>query len=612
MTLSHVRVITSMMLFRYSSCLHYLSHASHAMSDIMLHLSRPPPRQLRARPFVIQSVLQSAVIQSVPVTVGPPPPSASAPASPASTVSQPARPNISTSTVATGPNTRQTTTTFSVSGNSSDPGFERQHAEAMRAARAQHEAQHAAAHTEAVRQAQNRRPITDPFQQIEAILSAHQEMGPDDDFAQVVRNAIGDRDAARDDQQPQPEVPSAATQPPVHVSMPGPGPGVTAHMQPVVVGIELGPDQQPGPGMHGIISSAIQQALRGAGAMPGPGVVNTSVTGSSSNNTTTSSTTTTQGSGNGPQVQVAVGPTMSLPLGPPPPPGMGVGNLNSFDPFLPCSSRHLPSPGGQPRSANTRRQTTRTVRSAPGSRASSMPRLIPASPSPPAPRAGADMLRAMMGGEQGAGVTNDTDQGVLNMIQGVMGQVVGAMGGGAPGAQPTTIRQFLNTLPDYNYVEGESLITDLLMTLAGQLTFQDMVSIVTRNPSPETIGNLQEPMRRFIREKVLNGAEPTEENVKAALLRIADDWFEQLVSCEYLILNVRPLLLSQEESSRHASVRPGVDYPVTVHQFISSRPQGLVMMILQVLCSDQLCAVIYIIRLARLIIRSLSGGCQSW
>ena len=46
---------------------------------------------------------------------------------------------------------------------------------------------------------------------------------------------------------------------------------------------------------------------------------------------------------------------------------------------------------------------------------------------------------------------------------------MGAMGGGA---QPTTIRQFLNTLPDYNYVEGESIVTDLLMTLAGHLTFQ--------------------------------------------------------------------------------------------------------------------------------------------
>ena len=124
---------------------------------------------------------------------------------------------------------------------------------------------------------------------------------------------------------------------------------------------------------------------------------------------------------------------------------------------------------------------------------------------------------------------SQNDQGVMNMIQGVMGQVMGAMGGGA-GANPTTIRQFLNTLPDYHYEEGESLVTDLLMTLAGHLTFQDMVSIVTQNPSPATIGNLQEPLKKFILEKVLQGAEPSEENIKSALLRIADDWFEQLVS----------------------------------------------------------------------------------
>ena len=107
-----------------------------------------------------------------------------------------------------------------------------------------------------------------------------------------------------------------------------------------------------------------------------------------------------------------------------------------------------------------------------------------------------------------------------------MGQVMGAMGGGA---QPTTIRQFLNTLPDYNYAEGESIVTDLLMTLAGHLTFQDMVAILRRNPPPDTIGNLQEPLKKFILEKLLVGAEPTEENVKAALLKMSDEGFDQIV-----------------------------------------------------------------------------------
>ena len=54
-----------------------------------------------------------------------------------------------------------------------------------------------------------------------------------------------------------------------------------------------------------------------------------------------------------------------------------------------------------------------------------------------------------------------------------------------------------------------------------------------------------------------------------------------------------------------------MDYPATVHQFVVSRPLELVTMILQV-CIDchPLIRFIDIIRLARLIMRSLSGGCQ--
>jgi len=220
--------------------------------------------------------------------------------------------------------------------------------------------------------------------------------------------------------------------------------------------------------------------------------------------------------------------------------------MNSFDPFLPCNSHHLPGPVGR------RTRPTRSVRSAPGS--------APTSRSPSLGRSRANIFSAMMG-TPGDSDNNQADQGVMNMIQGVMGQVMGAMGGGA---NPTTIRQFLNTLPDYHYVEGESLVTDLLMALAGHLTFQDMVSIVTRNPPPATIGNLQEPLRKFVLEKLLRGAEPSEANVRAALLRVGDDWFEQL-----------------EQSARVANVRDGIDYPETIHNFLATRPVDLIMKILQ-------------------------------
>jgi len=133
-------------------------------------------------------------------------------------------------------------------------------------------------------------------------------------------------------------------------------------------------------------------------------------------------------------------------------------------------------------------------------------------------------MAEMMGGTQEGG--GETDQQMMSMIQGVMRQVMGAMGGGE---DRTTVGQFLNTLPDYSYVEGESLVTDMLMTLANHLTFQDMVAIVSNNPSPATIAGLQEPLRQFISEKVLKGAEATKENVETALMNIADDWFAQMV-----------------------------------------------------------------------------------
>merc|ERR1719348_2970702 len=517
---------------RYSSCMHYLSHAQHAMSDIMMHVNRAPPRQLRARPFVIQSVLQSAVM-SVPVM-----PSSST--------------NSSSSSSTSTTSTASTNTTASATPSSAPP----QAGAAPSAAQAQHAAAHAAAHADAVRQAMSQAGAGAPPGVEISMMGPGAGMIPPE-IARLLGGVTG-------------AVPAA---PHSH----GPiCPGVTAHMQPVVVGIELGPDNNPGTGasMHGIISSAIQQALRGGGgapsvtssargATPTSSTTNSSNSMSSSSSTTTTTTSSTSTQPNpGPNIQVAVGPTMSIPIGQPtPPPGMGYGNLNSFDPFLPCSSRHLPN-GGQQRQTPgvqiTRRHSTRTVRSAPGSRAGRCPSSLPRDLNQ------RNAMRFMMGADPASMVTNDNDQGVLNMVQGVMGHVMGAMGGNTAGAAPTTIRQFLNTLPDYTYVEGESLVSDLLMTLAGQLTFQDMISIVRRNPSPETIESLQEPLKKFILEKLLVKKEPTEQNIRDALLRVADEWFEQM-----------------EETSRQANVIPDVDYPETIHNFLSNRPLELIMMTME-------------------------------
>jgi len=501
----------------YSSCLHYLAHAQHAMSDIMVNLSRPPPRQLRARPFVIQSVVQSAVLQSVPIvttsTTAAPPTAAAGPPTAATAPPATATPSAATTT----------TTTHSSSATSA-------HAAAVHAAAvSEASAAHAAAHAAAVAAASAPAAAATPASSLAQLLGA------------VAGGGVGSIGSAQ--------------------------------MQPVVVGIELGPEMfsQTGPAMgtgnnmQGMISSAIQQALRGG-------------------------TPTTQGQGNvpnGPQVQVAVGPPLHLPMGPPQlPQGMGMGNLNSFDPFLPCSSHHLPGRG----QVRAPRVSSRTARSAPGSantsRSPSLSRRSGAATVGQTPTSGqpgaafghqerifrnlgtgglagglGDLMAEMMGGTQENLVGGETDQQMMSMIQGVMGQVMGAMGGGG---NRTTIGQFLNTLPDYSYVEGDSLVTDLLMTLAHHLTFQDMVAIVASNPTPATMAGLQAPLRQFIVEKVLKGAEPSKENIETALLAIADDWFAQM-----------------EQSASLASVRDNVDYAETMHSFLSVRPVELVMMVLQ-------------------------------
>ena len=174
------------------------------------------------------------------------------------------------------------------------------------------------------------------------------------------------------------------------------------------------------------------------------------------------------------------------------------------------------------------------------------------------------LLAGMLGqGQPGQNTGEGQDDNMLAMIQGVMGQVVGVLGGRGGNGPPTTIAQFLNTLPDYSYVAGDSLVTDLLMTLAQHLTFQDMVAIVGQNPSPQTLEGLQPPLRQFLNERLLQGSEPSRPSVESALLAIADDWYGQM-----------------EEVAGIANVRDDVHFPETLHGFLAQRPVELCMLVL--------------------------------
>ena len=112
-----------------------------------------------------------------------------------------------------------------------------------------------------------------------------------------------------------------------------------------------------------------------------------------------------------------------------------------------------------------------------------------------------------------------SDDGMLNVIQGIVGQVMGAMG--VPPARTTdgvavdsspTISQFLESMPDYSYHDGEDIVTDFLMSLARVLTFRDLIGMVggrgvengLSNSSRDAIGRLQVPMQSFMRRRMFN------------------------------------------------------------------------------------------------------------
>merc|ERR1711971_1494387 len=309
----------------YSTCQHFLAHAQHAMSDIMLQLARPPPRQVRARPFVIQSVVQSAVLQSVPIltTMAP------SPGAPAS-----------------GPSPTRTAST----GPSAPPAPElASHMAAVNAAQPGHLAAHQAA------------------------VAAHHAAA-----AGGAQQPVGGVNV-------QIQQPQGSLQQMISSAMQGAGGGA---LQPVLVGIELGPDGVAGAGgaqgIQGVINSAIQQALR-ASTAPQAGSVGSTQEGSpapdqgstaaSAPPSSTAQTTPASGAPSGPQVQVTMGPPIHIPMGPggpmgPPAPPMG--NLHAFDPFLPCSSHHVAN--GRAGARTNVRAAQRDVRSAPGSRSSSLPR----------------------------------------------------------------------------------------------------------------------------------------------------------------------------------------------------------------------------------------------
>ena len=174
-------------------------------------------------------------------------------------------------------------------------------------------------------------------------------------------------------------------------------------------------------------------------------------------------------------------------------------------------------------------------------------------------------LAAVLGSLQsttGGGVGSNDNANMVNGLLGIMNEIRNAMtanGGGnqngprvvqAPAnGDHRSISAYLESLPDYTYVEGESLLTDLLMLMARNTTFADLVSILMG--STDSLNGLQTPLRQFVRRYVLVPPNDDEHDIDAAVLHLVDMSYHHF-----------------EEMAREANVKQDLDFAETLHRYV--------------------------------------------
>ena len=152
------------------------------------------------------------------------------------------------------------------------------------------------------------------------------------------------------------------------------------------------------------------------------------------------------------------------------------------------------------------------------------------------------------GGDNGA---------MLNVVMSIINEIHGATTGSAREGPRRPISSYLENMPDYTYVEGQSILLDLLMLVARHTTVHDLINI--QMGAAHSLDGLQVPLRTFLRRYVLVPPNDDEDHdIDPAILHLIDTSFSHL-----------------EEMSNEANVRPDLDLPETLHSFLAANLSGL-------------------------------------
>ena len=534
--------------------MHLMSHSQHALSDLMLNFDRPRPRVLRASPFIFPLPVQTTI-----TATGPPvrfatsrPPRAGSDTSQA----PPPPPPPSSEASATASTSPSTATMPSVT---SEPAQQRsgQHLQ-------QHLQEHLhhvqtalggnatsaaiAAATNATEAAQQQISQGNNAQMAQVPMGA-QVIGPivvgiPVDVAMPTQPGGGGTAAG-----------ASASGRPMQQNI------LDSILRPALNGIAGGGGGGGGAGsMSFEITTSTSTTAQGTAAVERSTVVQDTTARQSTQTHPTASTRTPRAT---PHVHFPPSQALGLGLGG----GIAYGSQAAFDPFLPCQSHHVAPQRTSPHAARRVQQRPRSASVPPRNNNGNVPesggqergrvgggspqmgqrRFVAAAPppgfvfapprmsaggrgwvvntagppahfvplgppppghlapsQPPPPEAALDpSLQGLLNQLRANNSGSQDEANMINMVQGILGQVIGALGGsdGGPGVGGT-VADFLNGLPDYHYTEGESTLTDFLMTLARNMSFGDLIPLVL-GQGDVRVNQLQEPLNHFIRTKIL-------------------------------------------------------------------------------------------------------------
>ncbi|XP_033731257.1 large proline-rich protein BAG6-like isoform X2 [Pecten maximus] len=152
-----------------------------------------------------------------------------------------------------------------------------------------------------------------------------------------------------------------------------------------------------------------------------------------------------------------------------------------------------------------------------------------------------------------------TDEAFTQLVQGI-GSMITQTAVGQPPSQ--TLSEFLGSLGDgYNMAQGEGFFNDVYSCLSSHLTFPDLIQVFYGNRAP--LQNVRVPLQEFLRERVLEGREPTMENITEASSRLVEEMSEEIEACA----NV-------------AEVKPDIDLVETLNNFFRQQFTATVRMIM--------------------------------